>query len=117
MQAQLSSKLLFQSSDVPLLGQAAAGHMLTDHIGYHVFTNSLNGFRYRFTGKNGVALTVNDLTLLIGHIIVFQQLLTNIEIATFNLALRFFNGIGHHAMLDGLAFLHTQCLHEVLNPV
>jgi hypothetical protein len=64
-----------------------------------------------------VSLTINNLSLVIGHVIVFEQLLTDVKVASFDFPLRFFDGIGHHAVLNGLTPFHTQGLHEALDPV
>ena len=46
-----------------------------------------------------VTLGVDHLTLIVSHIILFEQVLMNIEVATFDFALGFFDGVGDHAML------------------
>lgn len=60
---------------------------------------------------------VDHLALLVGYVIEFQQLLADVEVAPFDLALGLLDGVGHHAVLDRLAGLHAQRLHEVLHPV
>jgi hypothetical protein len=69
------------------------------------------------SSKQVVALLVDDLALIVGHIVVLEQLLADVEVAPLDLALRLLDGIGHHAVLDGLALLHAQGLHEVLHAV
>ena len=68
-------------------------------------------------GQQFVSLPVDDLPLIVSNIIVFKQLLSNIKVPPFYLALRFFDGVGHHAVLNGLASLHTQRLHKALHPL
>ena len=83
----------------------------------HVSANIANSVFDRVRFQQFVTLTVDHLTLIIGHIIEFQQLLTDIEVAPFHLALSLFNGVGHHAVLNRLALLHPQGLHKVAHPV
>ena len=49
------------------------------------------------------ALLVDDLALVVGHVIVFEQVLADVEVAAFHLALGFLDGVVHHPVLDGLA--------------
>ena len=62
--------------------------------------------------QNIVALLVNDFTLVIGNIIVFQQLLADIEITGFHLALRSLNAARHHASFNRFALRHLQSFHD-----
>ena len=50
-----------------------------------------------------VTLLIDHLTLIVGDIIVFQQLLADVEIAGFDLALRVFNGASDPGMFNRLA--------------
>ena len=59
-----------------------------------------------------VALLVDHLALVVGHIVVFQQLLANIEVARLNLALSALNAAGHDARFNGLALGHLQAVHD-----
>ena len=64
-----------------------------------------------------VTLRVNDLALVVGNVVVFEQLFADIEISAFDLALRRFERARHHRMLDRLAFRHLQALHDRLQTV
>ena len=59
-----------------------------------------------------IALAVDDLTLVIGHIIVLKQLLADIKIARFDLALRRLNRTRHDARFNRFVFRHFQPLHH-----
>ena len=67
--------------------------------------------------QNVVALLVNHLALVVGHVVVFQQLFANIEIARLHLALRTLNTARHNASLNGFALGHFQAVHDGANPV
>ena len=59
-----------------------------------------------------MALLINDLTLLIHYIIIFQKMLTNIKVVALNLSLGIFYGPGDHIMFNGLIFFHPQFIHD-----
>ena len=59
-----------------------------------------------------VALLVNHLALVIGHVIKFKQALADVEVTTFHLALGVFDRLGHPRVLDGFALFHAQLLHH-----
>ena len=62
--------------------------------------------------QNFVALLVDDFALLVGYVVKFQQLLADVEVARFHLALRAFDAAGHHACFDGFAFWHFEAIHH-----
>ena len=60
------------------------------------------------------ALLVDDLTLVVRHVIEQQQLFADIEVMRLDLALRLLDLAGEHAALDHLAFLHARHLQQAL---
>ena len=52
-----------------------------------------NDMKRRFTFKDLSALVIDDFTLLVHDIIIFQDVLTNIKVACFDTFLCFLNGI------------------------
>ena len=77
---------------------------VVNHIG-DIHANTL-------THKGMVTFCVDDITLLIHHVIVLNEAFTHAEVVFFHFLLRAFNGIGHHVMLDHLSFLDTHLIHE-----
>ena len=59
-----------------------------------------------------VALLVDHLALVVGDVVVFEQLLADVEVARLDLALRVLDRARDHAVLDRLAFGHLQPLHD-----
>ena len=57
-------------------------------------------------------MLVDHFTLIVGDVVVFQQLFADIEVARLHFALSIFDRACHPAMLDGLAFRHFQTLHD-----
>ena len=64
-----------------------------------------------------MASTVKRTTLIVRDIIVFQQLLTDVIVMTFDLALCIFDSTVDPRMFDGLAFCHAQFLHQAADLV
>jgi hypothetical protein len=62
-------------------------------------------------------LRVDDFALIIGHVVVFEQLLADIEVACLDLALCRFQRARNKRMLDRLALGHLQSLHDRLEAI
>ncbi len=58
------------------------------------------------------AQRVDTLTLLVHHVVVFEQVLADGEVLRFDLLLRALDGARHHAVLDRHAFFHAEALHQ-----
>src|SRR5262245_7153451 len=63
------------------------------------------------------ALPVEALALLIGDVVVVEQVLAHVEVAGFDLLLRVLDRARHHAVLDCLAVLEPEPLHPRLDLV
>jgi len=59
-----------------------------------------------------VALLVDDLALVVGHVVVFEQLLADVEVARLDLALGAFDAARDDTGLDRLALGHLQAVHD-----
>ena len=59
-----------------------------------------------------LALLEHDLALVVEHVVVFQDVLAHLEIARFDLLLRFFERLVHPRMGDRFAFFETQPLQD-----
>jgi hypothetical protein len=71
-----------------------------------------DGFGNVLAVQQFVALLVDHLALVVGHIVVFEQLLADVEVALLDLALRRFQRAADQRMLDGLALGHLQPHHD-----
>ena len=88
------------------------GHILANQISEAAFAQGHN-LRVHFFGIDDViALLVNDLALIVGHIIVFKQLFARVKVARFHFALRTFNAASDHAGFNGFAFWHFEPIHD-----
>ena len=75
----------------------------------------LHGAGHIFVFQNFVTQSVDFLSLIVCHVIVFKQLLTNIEVAGFDLALSGFNGAGNNTCFNSFAFRQAQLVHQSLH--
>ncbi|MNT15764.1 hypothetical protein D3C72_1508360 [compost metagenome] len=78
----------------------------------HIFANAVDGFAHISYIQQFVTLSVDCTTLIVSNIIIFKQLLTNIEVAALYFALRIGNRFSHPWVFDGLAWFHTQLTHH-----
>src|SRR6202011_1752299 len=60
------------------------------------------------------ALLINDLALIVRHVVKQQQLFADIEVMRLDFALRLLDLAREHAALDDLAFLHAGHLQQTL---
>jgi hypothetical protein len=84
-------------------GQRLRRDVLTDGGVQHFLAELDDGVANVLGRQQAVAHVVDHLALLVGHVVVFEQLLADVEVAAFDLALRLLDGVGDHAVLDGLA--------------
>ena len=59
-----------------------------------------------------MALRIDQVTLLIHHIIILNQTFTDTEVVFLHFLLRTLDGVGNHVMLDHLAFLEAHTIHD-----
>ena len=70
-----------------------------------------------FLVQHLAAFLVDDFTLLVHNIVVFQDHLTDIEVPFFHPLLGIFNGTGHHLVFNRFILFQSQLIHHVLDPV
>ena len=115
-QRQFNLPLVFehtlQAHQVPLLFYAFYRYILAHQVCETTLSQSRN-LGVHFGGiQNVVALLVDDLALVIGHVVVFKQLFARVKVARLYFALRTFNAACHHAGLNGFAFGHFEAVHD-----
>lgn len=101
MQAELGGKLAFEPRDVPLLFHAVGRYVQIDQVADDFFADTFSQVADVFAVEDFVALVVDDFTLVVGNVVVFQYLFAHVEVAAFDFALRAFDLAGQHAMFDG----------------
>ena len=63
------------------------------------------------------AQRVDALTLLVHHVVVFEEMFADGEVLRLDLFLGALDRARHHPVLDGNAFLHAETLHQTGDPV
>ena len=76
-----------------------------------------NGFRNIFGFHQLLTLLINNLTLVIHNIIIFQQIFTDIKVALFHLLLSLFQGLADPRVNQSLALRQTQTLQHGAHPL
>ena len=66
--------------------------------------------------QNPLAESIHPLALLIHHLVVFEEILADVEVAFFDLLLRRLDPPRDHPALDRFAFLHAQTSKDVFHP-
>ena len=79
-------------------------HTIPNHVG-NVHANT-------FTHQGMAATLIDDLTLLVHHIVIFEQTLTDAEIVLFHLLLGTFDALVNHLVLNHFSFLKSETIHH-----
>ena len=116
-QLQLGLERVLQAADVPLLLDALRGHELAEQVRDHAGAQVRDARRDVFRLEQFVAQRVDGLALVVGDIVVLEQLLAHVEVPRLDLALRALYRAGHHRMFDGLAFGHLEHHHDAVDAV
>ena len=107
----------FQIGQVPLLLHRFDGHILAHQIAETAFPQRGDLTVQILRIQNVVALLIDHLALIVRHIVVFQQLFANVEVARLHLALSALDAAGHNARLNRFTFRHLQAIHDGAHPI
>ena len=110
--AELALDGLLEPGDVPLLLDAVRGDIGAHHRLDHVAAHLADGLRDVIAGEQLVALRVDHLALVVGDVVVLEQVLAHVEVVRLDLALGVLDRLRHPRVLDGLALLHAELLHQ-----
>ena len=72
-------------------------------------------FAQVFLDENAVTLRIDTLTLTVEHVVVFEQMLADVEVGTLHTALRLLHDIANDATLKRQRIVHAQALHQAAN--
>ena len=113
----LHGERALQSGNVPLLFNRLHRDKLAHQVGEAAFAQA-GDLRAEVLGvQDVIALLIDHLALVVGDIVVLEQLLAHIKIARLHLALGAFNAAGDDTRLNGLALGHFQAVHDGLDPI
>ena len=106
-----------QRRQIPLLLDALARHVIVDDGIDDLGADPGDGIGDVLRRHELGALLVDDLALVVGDVVVLEQVLAQIEVVGFDLALCALDLAREHLALDDLAFLHTGGLQPALGAV
>src|SRR5207342_1444666 len=84
---------------------------------YHVFADALDVLLHALGFEQLVALAVDDLALVVVDVVEIEQVLADVEVVRFHLALRAGDLLGDEAAFDDVVFLQAHARHRLLHPV
>ena len=100
--------LVLQAGRVPLFGIGLFGDVAC-HQHLHHFLAEIGDLVGDVVGRHDlVALFEDHLALVVEHVVIFQDVLADFEVARFDLLLRLFQRLVHPGMGDGFARLQAQ---------
>ena len=106
-----------QGGNVPLLFDRLGRHELVHQVFEAAFTQGGDLGAEVLRIKNCVALLVDDFALVVGDVVVLQQLLAHVEVAGFDFALGAFDAAGDDAGFDGFTVGHFEAVHDGFDAV
>ena len=106
----LPVKCQLQSCQIPFFRICIRCGKAVCHIFYIFCHHIVDGISHALSVQNTTSFLINDLSLLIHNLIVFQQILTDSKVIALDLLLCFLNRTGEHLMLDLFSVLYTQCV-------
>ena len=117
LHAVLAGQLRLQARQVPLLVDRVRRHEALDQVADHVEADALDVVLDAFGFQQLVALLVDHLALVVVDVVEIQQVLADVEVVRFDLALRVGDLLGHQRRLDDVVFLQAHARHHLLHPV
>ncbi|MNT10953.1 hypothetical protein D3C72_1458080 [compost metagenome] len=106
-----------QAFNIPHFFQRLRWNVRIDSHFEDIFANAVDGFAHVGHIQQFVTLGVDSTTLIVGNIIIFKQLLTNIEVAALHFTLCVGNRFGHPRVLNRFARFHPQFTHHARHTV
>ena len=106
-----------QAGRIPLLGIGGLGNVLGDEVVDDVLAHLGDGFGKVLAVHQRDALLENDLALVVLHVVVFQQVLADVEVARLDLLLGLFQRLVDPGMDDRLVFLEAELLQHAVHAV
>ena len=108
---------LFQRVSIPLIGIGAFRHVSCDQIVDDGLAHFFDGVGQVGTFHHFASLAEDRLTLIVHHVIEFQEVLADIKVPRLNFGLRFFNRLIHPGMNNRFAFVQAQLLQHRIHPL
>ena len=82
-----------------------------------VFDHSVDGGGQVFSIEHLLPLLIDDAALGVHHVVIFQNILTDLEIAALHRFLRVFNRAGKHLCVNGRVLVNAETVHHIHDPL
>ena len=117
LQGEMSENPLVKSLEIPFLRMAFLIDILRNDPFDHLFEHLLHIFPERLSLEDLFALFVDDLPLAVHDVVIFQQVLADIEILPLDTLLGILDRLGNQPMLDRLSLFHADPVHDGGDPL
>ena len=117
LQGEMSEDPLVKALEIPFLRVAFLIHILRNDPLDHLFDHLLDIFPERLSLEDLFALFVDDLPLAVHDVVIFQQVLADIEILPLDTLLGVLDRLGNQPVLDRLSLFHADPVHDGGDPL
>ena len=107
--------VLLEPGHVPLLGEGFFRNVLGDEVVDHLAAHVADGLAEIGVGHQLEALLEDRLALIVHHVVVFEQVLADVEVARLDLGLRLLQRLVDPGMDDGLVLLEAERLEHAVH--
>src|SRR5436190_692424 len=115
LDVELPVERLREAAEVPVLGMRALGGVAVEGADHEVIDPFRDVVGLALAVQDLAAHAVDDLALLVHHVVVLEEMLANLEVVVLDALLGGGDGARHELVLDRLALLHAQALHDPLD--
>ena len=98
---------------IPFLRQLVIAHMCVHRAFHNRANHADNAVSQVFTVKHAFSFAINDFSLLIHDLVIFQQMLTNGKVIALHLFLCVFNRFGKHPCFNRLVLCHAHRIYQL----
>src|SRR5712664_3482034 len=115
LHVELPVQRLREAAEVPVLGVRALGGVAVEGADHEVLDPLGHVVGLALAVQDLAAHAVDDLALLVHHVVVLEQVLADLEVVVLDALLGGGDGARHELVLDRLALLHAEPLHDPLD--
>src|SRR5262249_3720220 len=112
---ELPGEPLVEPGPVPVLRMRAGRRIALDSDAGHLADPLEDGLLLILVLETLAADAVDDLALLVHHVVILEQVLADLEVPRLHALLGGADGARHQLVLDGLALLHAEAIHDALD--
>src|SRR6266403_2381815 len=115
LDVELPVERLRETAEIPVLGVRALGGVTLEGADHEIVDPLRDVVGLALAVQDLAAHAVDDLALLVHHVVVLEEVLADLEVVVLDALLGGGDGARHELVLDRLALLHAQALHDPLD--